>query len=141
MVKQCCSCKELKPIFDFNKKRSNKDGLERYCKVCHRLKNQKHYNENKSKYKQSAAQCKSTKRDWYIELKQSLTCEICGESRWWCLDFHHTDPSSKETEIFDMINRNLSKKRILNEITKCVVVCKNCHADIHYKERINRSLV
>lgn len=134
-MKQCSTCKELKPLTDFNKKSANKDGHERYCKACHRLRNQTHYSTNKAVYKDSANRHKQSKRKWYIELKQTLKCTKCGESRYWCLDFHHTDPNTKETEIFDMINRNLSKERILGEISKCVVVCKNCHADIHYQER------
>ena len=34
-----------------------------------------------------------------------------------------------------MANRGFSKEKIKKEIDKCVVLCKNCHARVHYKER------
>lgn len=34
--KQCCKCKELKPLSEFYKNRSTRDGLARWCKECKR---------------------------------------------------------------------------------------------------------
>ena len=46
-----------------------------------------------------------------------------------CLDFHHRNPSEKEYAWNDMIN--LSDEQILEELEKCDVLCKNCHAELH----------
>lgn len=35
-MKRCTGCKITKPLTDFNKDRSRKDGLDWYCKVCNR---------------------------------------------------------------------------------------------------------
>jgi len=34
ITKQCTACKEIKPISEFHKDRSRKDGLQRKCKIC-----------------------------------------------------------------------------------------------------------
>ena len=58
-------------------------------------------------------------------------CAVCGYDK--CqraLNFHHIDPSKKE---FDLASRGLTRswKKIEEEIKKCVLVCANCHAEIH----------
>lgn len=58
-------------------------------------------------------------------------CQICGYSR--CLvalDFHHIDEKSKE---FELSQRGLTRSwaKIQLELSKCVLVCANCHREIH----------
>lgn len=47
----------------------------------------------------------------------------------WSLQFHHLDSSSKEYEIGDLI-KNRDRKRLKEEIKKCILVCANCHGEI-----------
>lgn len=61
-------------------------------------------------------------------------CEICGYNK--CLgalDFHHLDPSQKD---FTISNSNIYKNldKLKEEVDKCILVCANCHREIHYKE-------
>lgn len=35
-MKECSKCHEIKPVVEFGKNRSRKDGLSYYCKKCHR---------------------------------------------------------------------------------------------------------
>ena len=58
-----------------------------------------------------------------------------SEKRWWVLDFHHIDPTKKEKNLSNMIRSN-SFKSVLQEIEKCIVLCSNCHRDLHYQEKI-----
>lgn len=122
-MKKCFQCKVEKDYSLFYKNRAMKDGYSGLCKEC-QLSNERQNNQ-KSK-------------NWIISLKKE--CSICGESRHWCLDFHHTDPSKKtmnisEYSISGTASFETKKKRILNELEHCVVVCANCHRDIHYKEK------
>ncbi len=58
-------------------------------------------------------------------------CEVCGYGK--CLaamDFHHVDPKMKDPNWAGMKNRPLDK--IKDELDKCMLVCRNCHAEIHY---------
>jgi hypothetical protein len=71
--------------------------------------------------------------DWLRKLKRTLKCNRCPESFWVCLDFHHTDPTEKDMSVAQAVRNGWSKKRILAEIAKCEVLCKNCHAKEHAK--------
>jgi len=56
-------------------------------------------------------------------------CKICGYSR--CvraLSFHHIDPSAKE---FRVSSKSYSWDRVLKELEKCVMLCSNCHMELH----------
>jgi hypothetical protein len=123
MEKRCFQCKINKNIDLFYKNKLTKDGYSGICKECQskneRLNNQK-------------------TKEWIISLKEK--CEICGESRYWCLDFHHIEPDKKtmnisEYSISGTAAFETKKKRILEEMKYCIIVCSNCHRDIHYKEK------
>jgi len=66
------------------------------------------------------------------EYKEEKCCEKCDESHPACLDFHHLEPSEKDHNISDMVPRGYSIERINEEIGKCILVCRNCHAKIHW---------
>ena len=58
-------------------------------------------------------------------------CMICGYNR--CqrtLVFHHLNPNKKDFGIsYKGLNRSWEKIR--NEIEKCVLLCANCHTEVH----------
>lgn len=74
-------------------------------------------------------------RDWYIDYKSHLKCELCGENHPATLEFHHTDPGTKLLEVSVMISSapKFSKEKVLEEIGKCVVICSNCHKKLHWE--------
>ena len=56
-------------------------------------------------------------------------CERCGYDK--CIDaleFHHLDPTEKEITISGNIK---SLKKLKKEVDKCILVCSNCHKEIH----------
>lgn len=58
-------------------------------------------------------------------------CSICGYNK--CidaLDFHHKDPKEKEFTISKRIGKSKFND-IKSELDKCVLVCANCHREIH----------
>lgn len=58
-------------------------------------------------------------------------CSVCGYSK--CeaaLDFHHMDPSKKDADFTQM--KNWTWESIQEEIDKCILVCSNCHREIHH---------
>lgn len=64
-----------------------------------------------------------------VEYKGGV-CVMCGYDK--CiqaLDFHHTDPNEKDFSIAG--NYNISWERIKFELDKCILVCSNCHREIH----------
>jgi hypothetical protein len=56
-------------------------------------------------------------------------CGICGYDK--CqsaLEFHHIDPKKKD---FDFRSICRSWDKIVDELQKCIMVCANCHREIH----------
>lgn len=75
-------------------------------------------------------------------LRDSLgnKCSICGYDK--CqkaLHFHHVDPKSKRTiTVGNRVNRGVasmvhtkSYAAAKREVKKCILVCANCHAELH----------
>lgn len=57
-------------------------------------------------------------------------CQCCGYDR--CikaLEFHHLNPKEKDFSFGENSNRNWESTR--EEIKKCILVCANCHREIH----------
>ncbi len=60
-------------------------------------------------------------------------CEVCGYDKCHAaLDFHHVDPSKKDPD-WQRNKNSRTLERIKTELDKCMLVCKNCHAEIHYQ--------
>ena len=58
-------------------------------------------------------------------------CQICGYDR--CieaLEFHHLDPSQKE---FGISKKGYTRswEKVKEEADKCVLLCANCHREVH----------
>lgn len=68
-------------------------------------------------------------------MKASLKCSKCDENHPATLEFHHIDPSKKDFAISKMRNAYRSKEKALEEISKCIVLCANCHKKLHWEEK------
>lgn len=64
-----------------------------------------------------------------IAEKKNRPCEDC---RGWfppiAMTYDHRDPKTKIYTLSAMRHKSLSVEAVLNEISKCDVVCANCHA-------------
>ncbi len=69
--------------------------------------------------------------EWFSAVKTTFSCVRCGEDDPACLDFHHRDPNEKDEALGRASTHGWSKARILKEISKCVVLCANCHRKLH----------
>lgn len=59
-------------------------------------------------------------------------CAICGYDK--CiaaLEFHHVNPKDKK---FNMNMCSMAGRNITEELNKCILLCSNCHRELHYKE-------
>lgn len=56
-------------------------------------------------------------------------CQVCGYNRFnGALDFHHIDDMTKS---FTISGKSMSFDRLRPELDKCILVCSNCHREIH----------
>lgn len=133
-IKMCTSCKTEKVSSEFNF-RYKKEGIRSAsCKSCQKNWKDAHYRNNKKQYFERNKETSVRKRAWMFEYKTQLSCEMCGEKHPAVLDFHHKEPSGKSFTVSEGFLR-VSKKKLLDEISKCQVLCANCHRKLHWEEK------
>ena len=85
LMKKCIKCLKILPKSIFYKNKTTKDGFQYTCKNCQRIYRVKNsvseIERNKKKRKEL--------REFINNIKKQHQCEMCGEKRWYCLDFHH----------------------------------------------------
>lgn len=132
-MKFCNKCGQFKDESQFSIKNSKTGKRQSICQICHRKYSKKHYNKNKQQYIQ-----KSVKRNKILiqqnkqlinQIKIESGCKICGENCLACLDFHHLNEKDKLLNIAWSLK--YSQKTLLKEISKCIVLCSNCHRKLH----------
>lgn len=88
--------------------------------------------------RKQVVRCRESRRASAQAFKKKMggSCVICGYSK--CLtalEFHHRDPASKSFKLADAFNGSKKKavsiKKIESEAAKCVLICANCHREVH----------
>ena len=80
------------------------------CSVCY-------VNKHRAMVRQKALEYKGGK------------CCVCGYNKTYhALSYHHVNPNNKEFELSS--NHSVSWERMKKELDKCILVCRNCHAEI-----------
>ena len=67
-------------------------------------------------------------------------CQRCGYAA--CeaaLTFHHTEPARKDLSLSGE-GMTRSWQRVRAELDKCILLCANCHAEIHSRQHVFRSI-
>jgi hypothetical protein len=115
-MKTCTKCKETKSVDNFTIRKDRKNTRSSHCKNCvvARVSERRRINKRKC-----------------IEYKGGK-CTQCGYDK--CdraLEFHHLDPTEKDF----IISKNIALKfdKMKPELDKCILVCANCHREIHDK--------
>lgn len=109
--------------------------VDRICQECGKIYHQASRNN-------TCSTCRTAKKRKFIK-KTALEykggkCENCGYDK--CsaaLDFHHTDPTKKEFNISILFGRKFDLLKI--ELDKCVLLCSNCHRELHAAEKENKN--
>ena len=87
---------------------------------------------NKVLQSYQAQQKRGLTRKLEIIRTASGQCKICGyQKNLAALVFHHIDSEEKD---FKLDMRSLSNRQlapIMSEINKCILLCANCHAELH----------
>ena len=96
--------------------------FERLSKVI------KHGKKKKVSNTEAVESWRKRKKKALVEYKGGK-CQCCGYSR--CieaLEFHHLDPNIKS---FTISGKSKSFNSLKSEVDKCILVCSNCHKEIH----------
>ena len=96
--------------------------FERLSKVI------KHGKKKKVSNTEAVESWRKRKKKALVEYKGGK-CQCCGYYR--CieaLEFHHLDPNIKS---FTISGKSKSFNSLKSEVDKCILVCSNCHKEIH----------
>lgn len=93
---RCCTCKEIKPVHEFNRDASR--GKRRQyrsdkCRICENTKRARYYLRNKTDRERNrkSMKARATSRVYFAKQKGQLIkkpCEVCGAEQ---TDAHHDD--------------------------------------------------
>ena len=137
LTKQCPKCKSIAPLSGFYKDRGRPDGLFMWCKACANQSSAKNqqtegYAERHRTYVYKAQKkIGDNCRFRVIAVKEFIGCALCSEREPACLDFHHVDPTTKSFTLSKSGKGDRTWEAVSREITKCVVLCANCHRKVH----------
>ena len=124
-MKTCYKCKEIKPLIEFSKNIAKSDGLSAQCKSCHKILRKEHYLKNKNKILSQVKKNKKTYFEWYKSLKNN-PCKDCNQKYpHYVMEFDHLH--NKKFQLGNASKGLYSKETVLKEISKCELVCANCH--------------
>lgn len=132
-MKLCRRCNIEKEKIYFSISSKNKDGLQSYCKTCAVDARMKSYSENivrESNYRKTVRKSNQASLQKY---KESMPCMDCGtQYPYYVMDFDHLD--DKQYNVSQMLT--LSWDTILKEISKCDLICSNCHRERTYQRML-----
>ncbi len=106
-------------------------GLQtKFC--CRKCQNQS----GNQKHQDYAAQrARGKKRKLELITQAGGSCNICGyKKNYSALVFHHLNPKMKDIRLDLRSLSNNSMETIQNEISKCQLLCHNCHSEIHHPD-------
>ena len=119
----CSQCEEKKEFISDNFYIKPDGRHHVWCKPCSNKKSVKRLRD----YKSSCVEYKGGK------------CQSCGYTK--CnraLAFHHIDPSKKLFEVNSNKMFAVSWQRVKDELDKCILLCSNCHAELHDQEILDK---
>jgi len=135
-MRTCVDCGQTKPLEEYPTR--GKGGRYRsWCKVCANTRSRKNYHKNREGNAKKANDRKNdrtggTKHRVRV-YKERHCCVDCGKHyAWYQMDFDHVR-GKKIAEISKMLKDGAAEWKIWSEITKCDLLCANCHRQRTFK--------
>lgn len=125
IMKECARCKTTMELSSFPTKKGKHIGI---CRDCY----SKHYGDpdkideklRETDRRHQAARLERSRGVIHARLKHG--CMDCGEMNPVVLEFDHRNPAEKVADISKLMH-NGSISKLEKELSKCDVVCANCH--------------
>lgn len=118
--------------------------MEKICEICNRKFDTNSYSRiycyecsgesTRSNNKSRKHQKTVLRRSMKLQAIKLLggKCSLCGYDKCFdALEFHHKNPKEKDFKL--SVGNTMSWKEYKNEASKCILVCSNCHKEIHSK--------
>lgn len=105
-------------------------GKQKWCSSCKKEYDRLYYQkpENKNRHRKRTRENQKKFKAWYDSLKEGKPCVDCKISYpVVAMDWDHLPQFIKIDDLASLVKKG-NKKVILEEIAKCELRCKNCHA-------------
>lgn len=124
-TKRCSTCREIKPLTEFNKLAKAKDGRQYNCRECNKRYHHDNWERHMEQIRGHTEVRRNTIRRFIVEYLLDHPCVDCGETDIVVLDFDHVG-DHKNHNVGYLISSG-TMARVRAEIELCEVVCANCH--------------
>lgn len=114
--RKCTQCNQIKEEINKNFYERKDGKYHSFCRQC---------------FNQMSANSQRERKRWAVEYKGGK-CGTCGYNK--CLaalEFHHLDPTKKDFQPAKLFSQNKALSVIQKELDKCVLLCANCHREVH----------
>jgi hypothetical protein len=129
-TKWCAKCDKDRLIDEFDPNLKRSDKLQTYCRECYSKYHGEWYKRNKEKVKKKTAIRNAHQRSVIVEFLfdylSTHACVDCGFSDIRALDFDHVR-GKKLLAVTELYRRRCSLDKLVAEVAKCEVRCRNCH--------------
>lgn len=124
-LRRCSLCGVEKPLTEFHRRRN---AHQWWCKGCRRKYDAAYHARTRALRILQTRERKRRLAEWLYELKSSLACADCsGKFHHAAMTFDHLPGRAKRDDVSDLVHQGCTKLA-RDEISKCEVVCANCHA-------------
>jgi hypothetical protein len=116
-----------KPTTEFHRRR--RYGWQAWCKTCRREYDRDYHRRTRPIRLAQKKRYWADVIEWYRGLKTNKPCVDCGGIfHYAAMEWDHRPGTDKVAEVSTVVAKTRSKRRVLEEIAKCDLVCANCHA-------------
>lgn len=121
-LRRCSRCRETKPVEAFNRMG---EGRQFYCRECLREYFRLRGDLHRAQVRATRPQRRDRSRSVVREVLAQAACADCGLSDIVVLEFDHIGP--KVATVSRLVAQSAGRRRLLDEISLCEIVCANCH--------------
>jgi hypothetical protein len=125
-TKRCGRCGCVKSVDEFHRRGKI---CQAWCKPCRREYDAAYFQLTRERRRDQKRERRARLAEWYRDLKAGRPCADCGGTfHYAAMVWDHVPGQGKEVEVSRLLMQGQSKRRILEEIARCELVCANCHA-------------
>lgn len=129
-TKICNICGEQKEVSEYHPNKTCTLGVVGTCKPCYKVRISRWYKENRQA-RQEAANVRNRERKRLVVDHFGDMCADCKVTYpQFVYEFHHLEPEGKDVNPSKAMT--WSEERMWTELSKCVMLCSNCHKIRHF---------
>src|SRR5688572_23357361 len=99
-VKRWCTCKKVKPLSDFNRRTTAKDGRQHSCRECNKAYHYANRDRHMAQIHARTKRIRREAREFIVEYLRAHPCVDCGETDIVVLEFDHLRDKSANVSFY-----------------------------------------